>query len=65
MKFIEISNRTCVNVDEIAWITSSEDGFSCSVYVGDKEYPCDVPYVSFVMMVQEATKEEVPDRWAG
>lgn len=63
MKFIEINNKTCVNVDEICWVLSSEDGLSCTVCVGEKEYSCDTPYNSFVMIIQQGSIDKGHDNF--
>jgi len=54
MKFIEISPTVCVNVDQVAWVAVSEDGFGSTVYVGEKEYPCDMPYQTIVTLLQQS-----------
>jgi hypothetical protein len=52
MKFIEISNRACVNVARIEWVEKTDEGLSCTVCVGGKEYPSDIPYNSFLDMIK-------------
>ena len=58
MKFLEINNRTCINVDEICWVENSEDGLTCTVYSGNRDFFCDVPYKSFVNMIKQAEPKE-------
>jgi hypothetical protein len=53
-KFLEINSKTCVNVHKIEWIQKAEDGLSCIVRVGGVEYPSDVPYNSFVNLIQSS-----------
>jgi hypothetical protein len=52
MKFIEINNDVCVNMDKVEWIASDQQGFGCVVCVGNKEYPCDIPYKTLISILQ-------------
>jgi hypothetical protein len=53
-KFIEVNSRACVNSDTINWVEKSEDGLSCTVYTGNREFFCDVPYNSFINMIKSS-----------
>ena len=54
MKFIEVSPSVCVNVDKIDWVQKTDEGLSCTISVSGKEYPSDIPYDSFINMIQHA-----------
>lgn len=58
-KFIEISNRTTINIEEVQWITKSEDNLSCIVCIGDKEFPSKLPYSSMINMLKKNEQKEV------
>jgi hypothetical protein len=58
MRFLEISKRVCINVDEICWVENSEDGLTCTIYAGDREYPCEIPYNALVNMLKQADAPE-------
>ena len=53
-KFIEVSNRTCINIHKIEWVEKADEGLSCVICVGGKEYPSDIPYNSFLNMIQHS-----------
>jgi hypothetical protein len=48
--FIKISDSVCVNSELVAWVSRTEIG--STLYVGGKEYPCDMPYDSLVSILQ-------------
>jgi hypothetical protein len=54
MKFLEISLTATVNIDQISWIEKLDGGLSCIVCVGEKEYPCDIPYNSLLNMLKQS-----------
>ena len=58
MKFIEISSTVCVNVGQIAWVSSRDDGLSSLLFVGGKEYPSDIPYKTILALINETSKVE-------
>lgn len=58
-KFIEISKRTCINADEVQWVTISEDNMSCIVCIGGKEFPSKLPYSTMVDMLKKNEPKEV------
>ena len=53
-KFLEINSRTCVNVEKIDWVEKADEGLSCLISVSGQQYPSDIPYSSFVNMIQHA-----------
>lgn len=58
-KFIEISNRTCINAEAVEWVTKSEDGLSCIVCIGGREFPSKLPYSSMIDMLKKNEPKEV------
>ena len=54
MMFLEISRTVCVNTSDISWVSSEQDGLSSMIYVGGKEYPCDIPYQTLVGMLKDS-----------
>jgi hypothetical protein len=57
--FIKISDNICINSEQVAWVSKSEIG--STIYVGDREYPCDMPYESLVAILQ-GSLEKKPDK---
>ena len=53
-KFLEVNSKTCVNVNKIDWVEKADEGLSCLISVNGKEYPSDIPYSSFVNMIQHS-----------
>jgi hypothetical protein len=53
MKFIQLSPVVTVNVNEISWIASSDDGMGCTIFIGGKEFPSDIPYNSILNIIQQ------------
>ena len=62
MKFLEISDRVCVNTEEIAWVRQSDDGFGCIIYVGDREYPADLPYRTFIQILTQEQRSPTAEK---
>jgi hypothetical protein len=54
MMFLEVSKTVCVNTKEICWVSSEQEGLSSMIYVGGKEYPCDIPYSTLVSMLKDS-----------
>ena len=62
-KFIELSKKICVNIEEVSCVESSEDGLTCTVYMGDLKYACDIPYNSLVNILIQSSKAKEPDNF--
>jgi hypothetical protein len=43
-----------VNVEKIDWVEKADEGLSCLISVSGQQYPSDIPYSSFVNMIQHA-----------
>lgn len=52
MKFIDISRDVCVNSDKISYVATEDNGVSCIVCIGDKEYKSSIPYATMVGMLR-------------
>lgn len=62
VSFIKISNTVCVNIKEIAWVSSDQEGLSSIIFVGGKEYPSDIPYQTLVSMLQGSSENKTMDK---
>ena len=58
-KFVDISDKTCINLDEVYWVTKAEDGLSCIVCIGGREFPSKLPYSSMLSMLKKNEPKEV------
>ena len=65
MSFIEITNNVCVNVSQISWVEKMDEGLSCVVCIGDKEYPSDIPYQSFIGILKNSESAHDNYHFAG
>ena len=57
-KFIEITPTICVNVDNVEWIESVNEGMSSVIRCRDKEYPCEVPYHLVIDLLQQSDSSD-------
>lgn len=58
MKFIEISNTVCANLNQIEWIASAQQGFGSTICINGKEYPSDIPYKTLISIIQSSDEQK-------